>query len=74
MWKEIRQLSAVNQEEEETAKLLVCHGTLGQALLGTALGMGPTSFRQNPFPNCGMVEIVWQGDQDLATSWRWHHV
>lgn len=37
------------------AKLIVCHGTLGQALLGTVSGKDATTFRQNMFPNCGMA-------------------
>jgi len=51
--------------------LLVCHGTLGQALLGSAFGHNATAFRKNPFENCQMAEICWHDDEDLAKSWRW---
>lgn len=40
------------------AKLIVCHGTFGPALLGTAFGKDATIFRQKEFSNCGMAEIV----------------
>jgi broad specificity phosphatase PhoE len=43
----------------KTASLIVAHGTLGQALLGTAMGWGASNFRAHEFPNCGMVEIEW---------------
>jgi probable phosphoglycerate mutase len=59
---------------EGSAKLLVCHGTLGQALLGSAFGMDATTFRRNVFPNCGMAEIVWNHNEDVAASWRWHNI
>jgi broad specificity phosphatase PhoE len=78
VWEEIR--SAVEEQNKEhnnhdadTATLLVCHGTLGQALLGTAFGLDATIFRKNSFPNCGMAEILWHADDDLASSWRWHY-
>ena len=80
VWEEIRQhcrtkttnaSDNTNDEEEETANLLVCHGTLGQALIGSAFGLDATTFRQNVFPNCGMAEIRWDNEKDLATSWRW---
>lgn len=62
--------------------LIVAHGSLGQALLGTAMGWDATFFRKHEFPNCGMVEIQWdiseQIDRDseatarpLASRWRW---
>lgn len=86
VWKEIRLQSLStstaadgatsgndNDSREETAKLLVCHGTLGQALLGSAFGLDATTFRCNEFPNCGMAEIVWNNGEDCAASWRWHY-
>ena len=39
--------------------LIVAHGSLGQALLGTAMGWNAEYFRKYEFPNCGMVEIEW---------------
>jgi len=71
VWKEIR--STVCGKDSETAKhiLLVCHGTLGQALLGSAFGKNATAFRQHPFENCQMAEINWHDQDDLATSWNW---
>ena len=41
------------------AALLVCHGSLGQALLCTALGLGEAAWRTHELPNCGLVEIDW---------------
>lgn len=82
VWKEIRSVSSHHRTDDEnnnnsnTASsskhvLLVCHGTLGQALLGSAFGHDATVFRQNPFENCQMAEICWHDEKDLATSWRW---
>ena len=52
------------------AALLVCHGSLGQALLCTALGLGEAAWRTHELPNCGLVEIDWpdSGDQSLIVS------
>ena len=44
--------------------LIVAHGSLGQALLGTAMGWDATHFRQYEFPNCGMIELIWEEDDD----------
>lgn len=77
VWKEIREQatasSTTNGQEETAAKLIVCHGTLGQALLGTAFGKDATTFRQHVFPNCGIAEIVWHEGEDMAASWGWHN-
>mmetsp|Transcript_28497 Transcript_28497/g.59391 ORF Transcript_28497/g.59391 Transcript_28497/m.59391 type:complete len:317 (+) Transcript_28497:200-1150(+) len=59
--------------DETTATLLVCHGTLGQALLGSAFGLDATIFRRVDFPNCGMAEIVWHEEDEVASVWRWHY-
>lgn len=59
--------------DETTATLLVCHGTLGQALLGSAFGLDATIFRKNEFPNCGMAEVLWHAEDDVASAWRWHY-
>jgi len=58
-------------EDDEGATLVVCHGSLGQALLCTALGLDATAWRRHPFPNCGMAEIDWPADAPRATRWRW---
>mmetsp|Transcript_11341 Transcript_11341/g.20859 ORF Transcript_11341/g.20859 Transcript_11341/m.20859 type:complete len:271 (+) Transcript_11341:30-842(+) len=67
----------------QQASLIAAHGSLGQALLGTAMGWDATYFRRHEFPNCGLVEIEWQDDvqqenyvynnngRPLATRWRW---
>jgi len=51
--------------------VLVCHGTLGQALLNCAFGIPASAFRRNTFPNCGIAEIHWHPDRAFATAWRW---
>lgn len=53
------------------ATLLVCHGSLGQALLCTALGLGEAAWRTHEFPNCGLVEIEWPEEAPRASRWRW---
>lgn len=83
VWKEIRQHvqpQSLTTDTDGTAKtacnvLLVCHGVLGQALLATAFGNHDpaTTFRRNPFENCGMAEIVWHCSEDRAEQWRWVH-
>jgi len=65
--------TSTDLQEKEQSTLLVCHGTLGQALLCTAFGWDETHFRRHEFPNCGLVEILWKSDKDVATSWRWHY-
>ena len=63
--------------------LVVAHGSLGQALLGTAMGWDATYFRQYTFPNCGIAEIEWNLDnihnddavpqhrRPRASRWKW---
>ena len=70
-------------QDDQFASLVVAHGSLGQALLGTAMGWDATLFRKHEFPNCGMAEIQWktpvivnrQADRNkrrpLASRWRW---
>jgi len=72
VWRDIRAESSSNQQN--STKLLVCHGTLGQALLGSAFGKDAHAFRDHPFGNCQMAEITWHDDEELATSWRWLEV
>ena len=69
-WNEIRGLQPKKQENGGV-HVLVCHGTLGQALLSTAFGIDATAFRRNTFPNCGIAEIHWHPDREFATAWRW---
>ena len=52
------------------AALLVCHGSLGQALLCTALGLGEAAWRTHELPNCGLVEIDWPEEAPLYISLR----
>lgn len=65
----------------------MAHGTLGQALLGAAMGWGAEEFRKHKFANCGLVEIEWEipvgasinpsaeagsiWRRPLAVRWRW---
>ena len=67
-----------NDELMSLSSLLVCHGSLGQALLGSAIGRDANFFREEEFPNCGMVEIEWSihfgldSDQkEHVDRWRW---
>lgn len=79
VWDEILQLQRNKMISQEDApknsggrqSLIVAHGSLGQALLGTAMGWGASQFRQHEFPNCGMVEIDWHmdGSGDGADWW-----
>lgn len=62
-----------SERVKEHSTLLVCHGTLGQALLCAALGLDETNFRRFEFPNCGLVEILWKDDKEVATSFKWHY-
>ena len=70
VWDEIRELHPKKQDNGGV-HVLVCHGTLGQALLSTAFGIDATAFRRNTFPNCGIAEIHWHPDREVATAWRW---
>ena len=74
----LKQVSNNNDELMSSSSLLVCHGSLGQALLGSAIGRDANFFREEEFPNCGMVEIEWSihlgSDSDQkgqADRWRW---
>jgi broad specificity phosphatase PhoE len=91
VWDEIFELEQsaslkVNADSPSTTKasLIVAHGSLGQALLGTAMGWDATRFREYEFPNCGIAEIEWnvnngsattftnkESRRPLATRWRW---
>lgn len=69
VWKKLR----LKSDSPGRKTLLVCHATLGQALLNTALGRDASFFRDIRFPNCGLVEIEWEVDSPKASWWRWHH-
>ena len=92
VWDEVisRERKRIKSSEDATSldssssTLLVAHGSLGQALLGTAMGWDATHFREHEFPNCGLVEIDfdWTSSscdnsnandkkRSLATKWRW---
>ena len=70
-------------QDDQFGSLVVAHGSLGQALLGTAMGWDATHFRKHEFPNCGMAEIQWKTPviatrqsnrnqrRPLASRWRW---
>eukprot|EP00977_Amphora_coffeiformis_P013602 scaffold3600_cov171-Amphora_coffeaeformis.AAC.7 len=72
--------SAAASSSSNNTILIVAHGSLGQALLGTAMGWDATHFRQYKFPNCGMAELIWDVDtspesssslRPRASRWRW---
>lgn len=86
VWDEIisrekRSGNILTRDESSSSTLVVAHGSLGQALLGTAMGWDATHFREHEFPNCGLVEIDfdWTFDyaepndkrRPLAKKWRW---
>ena len=51
--------------------LIVAHGSLGQALLGTAMGWDAEYFGKYRFPNCGIVEIEWDVEStDERSNWK----
>ncbi|CAB9519026.1 Probable 2-carboxy-D-arabinitol-1-phosphatase [Seminavis robusta] len=75
VWQEIQQLEKERNDatDKHTTVLIVAHGSLGQALLGTAMGWDATHFRRHVFPNCGVLEIQWDQFLDAAPAerWRW---
>lgn len=74
LWEIIRSEREVTDCVDTTSStLLVCHGTLGQALLNSAFGHDESHFRRHEFPNCGLAEIVWHSEEETARSWRWRH-
>ena len=81
VWNEIlgheKQKLDDGEDEIDRTALIVAHGNLGQALLGTALGKDASSFN-NPdsiFGNCGMCEIEFcdlsNNPRKTAKRWRW---
>lgn len=51
--------------------LMTGHNGINQALLAVALGLGCDYFRKFEFPNCGVVELVWEPGEEKARMWRW---
>lgn len=73
VWDEIFALEKKCAEKNRAA-LIVAHGSLGQALLGSAMGWGADRFRQHEFPNCGMIELNFSDYKKrpkTADRWRW---
>jgi broad specificity phosphatase PhoE len=76
VWDEIfleEQQKSIENEIRRTA-LIVAHGSLGQALLGTAMGWDVDQFRVHEFPNCGIAEVdfaSFQSRPKSADKWRW---
>ena len=57
--------------QERGYTLLMAHNGINQALLATAFGLPENAFRKFEFPNCGVVELVWNPSEATATKWRW---
>lgn len=62
----------------ERTALIVAHGNLGQALLGTAMGWDASGFNdpESVFGNCGLCEVDFGdagggGPRRPARRWRW---
>lgn len=51
--------------------LLTGHNGVNQALFATALGLSEEAFRKYEFPNCGVMEVVWNPGEEKARMWRW---
>ena len=51
---------------------VLSHGALGRTLLGTALGLEPSMFRDDhyEFGNADLVEVEWAPGEERATRWR----
>eukprot|EP00986_Skeletonema_menzelii_P008801 scaffold3832_cov149-Skeletonema_menzelii.AAC.3 len=84
VWNEILDLEQKQQQELDCDNnkldrrvLIVAHGNLGQALLGTAMGWDASRFNDegSVFGNCGMAEIefldVDTSPRKIANHWRW---
>jgi probable phosphoglycerate mutase len=66
-----------NDDDKIGIALIVAHGNLGQALLGTAMGWDASTFNDESsvFGNCGMAEIEFLDldtrPRKVASRWRW---
>ena len=65
----------LTESNNEHCSLIVAHGSLGQALLGTAMGWNADQFRVHEFPNCGILEIkfsdVKSRSKTTVNQWKW---
>mmetsp|Transcript_50133 Transcript_50133/g.151895 ORF Transcript_50133/g.151895 Transcript_50133/m.151895 type:complete len:94 (+) Transcript_50133:2726-3007(+) len=53
--------------------LIVAHGTLGKAMLSTALGLPVQAFRHFSLRNGEVVEVAWPAAPGAAARWRRRH-
>ncbi|CAE8674230.1 unnamed protein product [Polarella glacialis] len=71
-WGLMRQ--AASASNREAPSLVVAHGTLGKALLGTALGLPAQAFRHFTLQNGEVVEVAWpETGSDQGALWRRRH-
>jgi broad specificity phosphatase PhoE len=84
VWNEILDLEKQHQHDDDDDDddkmdrrvLIVAHGNLGQALVGTAMGWDASRFNDEAvFGNCGMAEIEFldldTSPRKVASRWRW---
>lgn len=81
VWNEILDLEKQQRDDDDDKMdrkvLIVAHGNLGQALLGSALGLDASRFNDEAsiFGNCGMAEIEFldldTSPRKVASRWRW---
>ena len=76
VWQQLLQEAEGEGGAESLAKigtkrsLVIGHNGINQALLATALGLSEEAFRKFEFPNCGLVELVWNPGEPRAKLWR----
>jgi broad specificity phosphatase PhoE len=61
---------ASSTKRNGAASLVFGHNGINQALLGTALGLSADVYRKFEFPNCGMVDLLWNPGAEQAVKWR----
>eukprot|EP00984_Skeletonema_dohrnii_P034224 scaffold33507_cov125-Skeletonema_dohrnii-CCMP3373.AAC.3 len=79
VWNEILDLEKKQTDddnEKDRSVLIVAHGNLGQALLGSAMGWDANSFNdKGVFGNCGMAKIEFldldTSPRKIANRWCW---
>jgi broad specificity phosphatase PhoE len=79
VWNEILELEKQKNADDTMGRavLIVAHGNLGQALLGSAMGWDASRFNDegSVFGNCGMAEVEFDDldtcPRKIATRWRW---
>lgn len=70
-WGQMREVMGMSGH---TQALVVAHGTLGKALLSTALGLPEQAFRHFQMKNGEVVEVLWPAGSVLGeASWRRRH-